>query len=179
PVTRQDPVHDRIHRSTLLPNRRLCLPVNNGAKGTQTGIAVCRPGVLGLRVLRDYQHHASCRGRVCDGRGAHSGGERHHMTPTQRSLKRLREEGYKPWIVEHWNSFAKIRQDLFGFVDILAVKDKETLGVQTTSYSNISARVKKIKESEYYPILKGAGWRIAAHGWRKVKGRYQVTEREL
>lgn len=101
------------------------------------------------------------------------------MTPTQRSLKLLREQGYKPWIVEHWNSFAKIRQDLFGFVDILAVKDKETLGVQTTSYSNISARVKKIKESEYYPVLKEAGWRIAVHGWRKVKGRYQVTEREL
>ncbi len=27
-----------------------------------------------------------------------------NMSPTQRSLKLLREQGYKPWIVEHWNS---------------------------------------------------------------------------
>jgi hypothetical protein len=38
-------------------------------------------------------------------------------SPTQLSLKKLREEGYTVAVVEHWNSFARIRQDLFGFID--------------------------------------------------------------
>ena len=55
------------------------------------------------------------------------------MTPTQRSLKYLREQGYTVAIVERWNAFAKIRQDLFGFIDLLAIKPGETLAVQTTA----------------------------------------------
>jgi len=31
------------------------------------------------------------------------------MSPTQRSLKLLREQGYKPWIVEHWNHCWKVQ----------------------------------------------------------------------
>ena len=46
-------------------------------------------------------------------------------SPTQLSLKKLREEGYIVAVVEHWNSFARIRQDLFGFIDLLALKGKE------------------------------------------------------
>ena len=42
-------------------------------------------------------------------------------SPTQLSLKKLREEGYTVAVVEHWNSFARIRQDLFGFIDLLAL----------------------------------------------------------
>ena len=64
-------------------------------------------------------------------------------SPTQLSLKKLRQEGYTVAIVEHWNAFARIRQDLFGFIDLLALKDKEVLAVQTTSASNMSARAKK------------------------------------
>ena len=62
-----------------------------------------------------------------------------------------------------------IRQDLFGFVDILAIKDGEMLAIQTTSGANSSARVKKIKESDNYPILKSTGCKIVVHGWRKIK----------
>lgn len=97
-------------------------------------------------------------------------------SPTARSLKLLRERGYPlVQVVEHWNSFAKIRQDLFGVVDVLAVKD-HTLAVQTTSYGNISARVTKINESGVLPILKGAGWQFHIHGWHKVKNRWVVRE---
>jgi carbonic anhydrase len=68
-------------------------------------------------------------------------------------------------VVEHWNPFAHIRQDLFGFGDILAVKDGETLVVQTTSAGNASARVKKILALPSYRIVKAAGWRVVVHGW--------------
>ena len=93
---------------------------------------------------------------------------RSSVSPTQRSLALLREQGYLCEIVEHWNPWAKIRQDLFGLGDILAIRDGETLLVQTTSRSNMSARVKKISESEVLPVILRAGWKIQVHGWGEL-----------
>lgn len=98
------------------------------------------------------------------------------MSPTQRSLKHLRDQGYRVAITERWNPFAKIRQDLFGFIDLLAIRDGETLAVQTTSAGNMAARVKKIAESEAVGDVRKAGWRVVVHGWRKVGNRYQLRE---
>lgn len=98
-------------------------------------------------------------------------------SPTQRSLKMMRERGYICEITERWNPFAKVRQDLFGFVDILCIKQCRTVAVQTTSYSNINARVKKIQSLEAYPIVLSAGWLIVVQGWRKNKeGKWVVKE---
>jgi hypothetical protein len=88
-------------------------------------------------------------------------------SPTQLSLKKLREEGYTVAVVEHWNAFARIRQDLFGFIDLLALKDKEVLAVQTTTTSNMSARVKKIADHENVGVVRDAGWTIHVHGWHQ------------
>jgi len=94
------------------------------------------------------------------------------LTPTQRTLAYLREQGYLCAVVEHWNSWARIRQDLFGFIDILAIKKDETLAVQCTS-TGVAARVKKIQESEYLSRVREAGWKILIVGWRKnSKGKY-------
>ena len=79
-------------------------------------------------------------------------------------------------IVEHWNPFAHIRQDLFGIIDLLALRDGETLAVQTTSAANVSARVKKIADAEATADIRKAGWRILVHGWKKVGNRYQLRE---
>lgn len=89
------------------------------------------------------------------------------MTPTQRSLAALKEQGYFPVVVERWNAFAKIRQDLWGWCDILAIKKGEVLAVQVTSTSNVSARIKKIQDSETVGIVRDAGIRIEVHGWAK------------
>ena len=88
-------------------------------------------------------------------------------SPTQLSLKKLRDEGYTVAIVEHWNAFARIRQDLFGFIDILALKDKEVLAIQTTTASNMSARATKIGNSEYVGAVRKVGWGIHIHGWHQ------------
>ena len=88
-------------------------------------------------------------------------------SPTQLSLAKLREEGYTVAIVEYWNSFARIRVDLLGFIDILAFKGKEVLAVQTTSASNMSARVKKIADHENVGVVREAGWTIHVHGWHQ------------
>lgn len=93
-------------------------------------------------------------------------------SPTQNSLDKLRKEGYTAEVVERWVPFANKRKDLFGFIDILAIKDEEVLGVQCTSYGNVSARVKKITEAETTGIVRKAGIQIEVHGWRKVKNRW-------
>src|SRR3989344_8614522 len=70
------------------------------------------------------------------------------ISPTQRTLKVLREkEGAIAQVVERWNSFAKIRIDLFGFIDIVALRGGDIVGIQVTSGSNHTARVKKIRDN--------------------------------
>lgn len=86
-------------------------------------------------------------------------------TPMQRSLAHLRAQGYTVEITEHWNHFSRRRNDLFGFVDILALRGAETLAIQCTSISNMSARIKKIADHENTPRLRDAGWSIWVMGW--------------
>ena len=102
------------------------------------------------------------------------------MTPTQRSLAYLRDQGYVAEVVERWNPFARRRIDLFSVIDIVCLGDGETIGVQTTSASNVSARVKKITASEHLPALRRAGWRLVIHGWRKnAAGKWVLREVDL
>lgn len=91
------------------------------------------------------------------------------MTPTQRSLKELRQRGYLVAVVERWNQYARVRQDLFGFIDLLAIRGDETLAVQTTSGANVAARVEKIKTTQAADVwLESLSRKIVVHGWRKV-----------
>lgn len=90
------------------------------------------------------------------------------MSPTQRSKKLLEDAGWFVVITEKWNPWTKIRQDLFGWMDLLAIKGDETLGVQTTTASHISARVAKIKSIPASALwLASPTRRIVVHGWAK------------
>jgi hypothetical protein len=100
------------------------------------------------------------------------------LSPTQLSLKHMRDRGYYSEVVERYNFFTKRKNDFAGFIDLLCLSDG-VLGVQTTSYSNISARINKIKEHENYPIVVASGIKIEVHGWHKVKNRWQVRIVEL
>lgn len=88
-------------------------------------------------------------------------------TPTQLSLAMLREDGWFCWITEHWNSFSRTRQDLWGFVDIIALKPGQILGVQTTTATNMSARIKKIADHENVGHVRDANIMIHVHGWHQ------------
>jgi hypothetical protein len=90
----------------------------------------------------------------------------------------MRERGYLAAVVERWNVHARVRQDLFGIIDVVAVGD-DIVGVQATSASNVSKRVAKITDSEALPILRRAGVRIVVHGWAKRRGRWQLREVDL
>jgi len=101
------------------------------------------------------------------------------ISPTQRTLKKLRESKDYPLIaiVEHWNSFARIRQDLFGILDILAIDIKgNTVGIQVTSYSNVSARIKKMENSDAISHLRDANWILLVQGWHKKNNKWVCRE---
>src|SRR3546814_2519291 len=61
-------------------------------------------------------------------------------SPTARTLAKLRADGWLAWVVEKWIPQTRKRSDLFGFIDILALRDGEVLAVQATSRSNVRDR---------------------------------------
>lgn len=91
------------------------------------------------------------------------------MTPTQKSLAYLKENGYTTAVVERWNPFAKIRQDLFGFIDIIAIRPSRIQAIQTTSSENLKARIKKIIGLKEAVLVSSSGCDIIVHGWGKTK----------
>lgn len=90
--------------------------------------------------------------------------------PTQRSLQNLKERGYTPYVTEHYNAFVKRRFDLYKFIDLVGLhpKEKGVLGVQTTSGTNLSARVKKAEGLNAYWLWLACGNPVEFHGWRKL-----------
>ena len=106
------------------------------------------------------------------------------MTPTQRTLKLMRERGWIAEVTERWIPGANIRKDLWTFCDVLCIHPEsgEILAVQTTSASNMAARVKKISDCELTPIVRKCGIGIHVHGWiapTKNKRRWTVREKDL
>ena len=95
------------------------------------------------------------------------------MTPTQLTLRKLREDGYLAAVVEKWNPHVRIRQDLFGFIDVIGVKRGETIGVQCTSWGHRLDRMRKMVEHENIGPVREANWTLEVHGWRKVKNRWE------
>ena len=88
-------------------------------------------------------------------------------SPTQLTLRELRKATDCVQVVEHWCPFSRRRKDLFGFIDVIAIVGMETVAIQTTSWGNVSARAKKIAESDMLPYVRAAGWKLLVHGWRK------------
>ena len=95
------------------------------------------------------------------------------------TVRKLRADGWPlVEVVEHYDVYQQRRHDLFGMWDVLAVDDDRTLAVQTTSYSNVPARIKKIADHPNLPACRKAGWTLIVHGWAKKKGRW-VLAREV
>lgn len=100
------------------------------------------------------------------------------MSPTQRSLAYMRNQDYLCEVVERWNPYARIRQDLYGFIDILCVGD-DIVAIQTTTKSNMSARIAKIAEHENFTKVIESGMRVIVHGWYKKDNRWNLEEFEF
>lgn len=103
-------------------------------------------------------------------------------SPTQCTLDKWKKAGYRCAVVEKWNPHVKVRQDLFGFIDVIAIGEEETIAIQSTSKNNMSTRVKKIESEDLFAAVsdvRKAGWRIIVEGWHKPGRKWECKEIEL
>lgn len=103
-------------------------------------------------------------------------------SPTSRTKKWLEKNGYAAAIVERWNPHAFIRQDMFGFIDMVAIDGKTPVwGLQVTSTGNMSSRIKKSQESPNLALWCGSGARFSVLGWSKKggKGKRKLWEMKI
>lgn len=97
------------------------------------------------------------------------------MSPTERSLKYLRDQGYMCEVVEKFCGFGKIKfkKDLFGFIDIIGVKGFKTIGIQATGGFNLTSRLKKMQSDELkekvLTWVSSPARGLEIHDWRKRK----------
>ena len=70
------------------------------------------------------------------------------QSPTARTLAECRSRGWIAVVTERWNPYAHVRQDLFGWMDVLALDLLHgiAIGIQTTSSTNHASRVEKVRE---------------------------------
>jgi hypothetical protein len=87
------------------------------------------------------------------------------VSPTGLSIAELERDGWLVALVEQNLRHSYTTRDLFGFVDLLALKPGRTLAVQTTTTSNQSKRVAKVLASPHFGRVLAAGWEVHVHGW--------------
>lgn len=75
-------------------------------------------------------------------------------SPTQRTLAALRKLGYLAAVVEKWNHGAHIRQDLFGFIDVLAIGGGDCMACTGTGQIGGTPRRGPVRECN---LCAGAG----------------------
>jgi hypothetical protein len=95
------------------------------------------------------------------------------LSPTQRTLKAMREQGRLCGIVEKFNQHAGpfgIRQDLFGFIDIIAIDPERGIVAIQSCGQDFSGHIRKLTEERNEAVFE---WLRHAPcelwGWRKVK----------
>lgn len=100
----------------------------------------------------------------------------------QLSREHLIKLGWRVANVEKWNPATGTKNDLFGMFDLLAIRTGETMGVQTTTKTNLASHVRKIREADALADVMAAGWIVMLHGWWQPGGprtRWQVEDVDL
>ncbi len=67
-----------------------------------------------------------------------------------------------------------VRKDLFGIVDLVALSGQHLIGVQVTSYANLSNHKKKCREAPAMLPWLRTGSLFLLQAWRKPKYRWQL-----
>lgn len=91
--------------------------------------------------------------------------------PTKKSRALLRLDGYVVEKGEHYNTYAGVRQDFIGCIDLLAFKPEAgIIGIQVTTSSHHAARIRKsLAEPRLKLWLQSTG-RFWVWSWGKKKG---------
>jgi hypothetical protein len=89
------------------------------------------------------------------------------MSPTARTLKYLRAEGWLAAAVEKWLPRINRKSDLFGVADVLAVHPRDGLFllVQATSAGHVADRLQRCRSRAELALWLRAGGRFEVWGW--------------
>ena len=94
------------------------------------------------------------------------------ISPTQRTLKAMRNQGRECGIVEKFQQYGGkfgVRQDLFGFIDIIAIDpQKGIVAIQSTG-QDWSGHINKIMSLEEIVVKWLEHAPLELWAWRKVK----------
>jgi len=92
------------------------------------------------------------------------------LSPTQRTLKAMREQGRICASCERWNPYAGVRQDLFGFIDLIVLDpERGAIAIQTCGQS-FAEHVRKLTEERNETVFEWLKHHpLELWGWRKVK----------
>lgn len=97
------------------------------------------------------------------------------LSPTQRTLRALKEQGRRCWIVEKWNAYAGEhgkRIDMFNIIDIIALDPIEgVIGIQAcgTDFKSHWDKLTVEHAQESIDWLKTPGTKLFIYSWRKLK----------
>lgn len=106
-------------------------------------------------------------------------------TPTQRALADARGIGFTCQVVERWNPYARVRVDLFGCIDIIAVREGVgILGIQACAGASHAARMAKAREQPGLAAWLAAGgrfevWSYAKRGERGKRKTWTLRREEI
>jgi hypothetical protein len=87
-------------------------------------------------------------------------------SPTVRTIAKLKAMGYLAGRTEHFNTWVKIRQDLFGCIDVIGLKQGVALlCIQCTTAEHVAHRLTKAKET--LALIASTGNVAEVWGWSK------------
>ena len=100
------------------------------------------------------------------------------MTPTQRTIAYLKNQGIICGVVERWIPNPRmpgggIRRDLFGFIDIISISKADgIMGIQSCG-QDFSGHYKKITEEKADEVAAwlDSGGKLQLVSWRRVKAK--------
>ena len=97
------------------------------------------------------------------------------LSPVQRTIRELKNQGRKCGIVQRWNAYVGphgARQDLFGILDIIALDpERGVIGIQCTGidFANHLRKLTEEKAQDSLDWLQTPGTSLELWAWRKVK----------
>lgn len=97
------------------------------------------------------------------------------MSPTARSLAKLRKDGWIVDVVERWIPGLNRRKDMMGVWDLVGCRVGGVCFVQTTTKGNMKSRINKILDHPDLDVMRRCGATLLVHGWHK-KGRFWNCE---